>query len=212
MSETNSPTKQIDLAALTSQIENATNVFEMAELNGLAQAALAERIVDLRSSIEKVQSAVCDGASTVGAAVTGGASTVGAAVTGGADCVANALKDVRCAIDALTCEIGKLQPVSHIAEHLSELLVEVRNVKDCVHSDLLRMCDAICPLSERVQVVACRSEQFRIVALENANEVTRAHLEHLERMVDEAMRSDRLGDFLEHTQRWADPPPPTRKK
>jgi hypothetical protein len=215
MSAANTPPHEIDLQSVTSDIENARTVFEMAEVNGRAQIALAERLVDLKS-------AVCDGASTVGAAVNSGAECLKSAIhevqcavekipakmTENIDCLKSAIHEVRCAVDSLTCEVGKLSPsVSQIAEHLCQLPIEIRSLKDCAHIDLTCICDTIRPFCERARFADLSYEQIRIIASENVNVEWRPQFEILGRMADEAIRSEKLGDFFEHMQRWQDPPP-----
>jgi hypothetical protein len=201
MSDDNTTAAEIDLSTLAGKLADTTSIFEMLELTGLAQTAVAQRTGD-------VKAAVTDGASCVAKAVHDAQCAIEKAVSEGAGCVAKATCEVKDATDGLTREVGKLpQPLTEIAESLCQLVVEVRNHKECVDVDLGRICDVMRPICDRMlsDVTIREYEFFKIAALENANEVRRAQLDLLGKTVEAAIKDEMLAEFLEHIEHWKGP-------
>ena len=166
----------VDVTSLPDELKKATSVFEMWELTGLAQTAVAERTEKVKASVDDVKQAVTTGGQGAVTAIDG----VKTAVTDGAQRIARA-------IDELTIELKRLSPMFERAQFEAAAAAAAASVSR-------------------------EYEYFKISALEDATEATRAHLDQLEKTVSDAIRRERLAAFLEHIQRWEDPGPTTPQR
>jgi hypothetical protein len=187
----------IDVATLPEELKNATSLFEMWQLTGLAQTAAAQSAGDLKASVDNVNEAVTTGGKNVAAAIndvkaaTGDLKTsvdnVKDAVATGGERSEAAIRDVRDATRELTLSVGEVRAaISHGAERVAGAIYEVT-------------CELRKPRPD-----GPRYEFLRIIAPEDADELARMHLDQLEKAVDAAIRAEKLAAFLEHMRRWED--------
>ena len=200
----------VDVTTLPDELKKATSVFEMWELTGLAQTAVARSTEEVKASVNDVKEAV----------TTGGQSAV-TAING----VKQATDDLKMSVDSVKEAVSTggqnaVTAIDGVKQATNDLKTSVDDVKTAVTDGAHRISRAIDeltfelrrlhPMFERAQLdVAAASvsreyEFFKITALEDATDATRAHLDQLEKTVDEAIRSEKLAAFLEHVRRWED--------
>ena len=203
-----------DVATLPDELANATTIFELWELTARAQAAAAQSTGDLKTSVDDVKAAITTAGQNAVAATgdlraavtTAGQNAVAAtgdlkaAVTTGSQQVGIAIHDVRDEAKNLTTSVGELRTaVSHGAERVAGAIYDL--ISELQQRGLIGKRE---PTAGAPEPGAREYEFFKIIALEKANDPTRAHLGQLGQTVDEAIRSEKLAAFLEHTRRWED--------
>jgi cob(I)alamin adenosyltransferase len=226
---------QNDVATLQAEFSHATSMFEMWELNGLAQTAVAQRTEELAKAVtaggDKAAAAI-DNVKQATDGLKTSVDTVKDAVTSGGDKAAAAIDNVKQATDGLKASVDTVKDavtsggdkaaaaIDNVKQATDGLKASVDTVKDAVKDGAERIAGAIyeltselrnlCPVLDKGGIdrgagsAFRQDEYFRISASENADEVMRAHLEQLEKTVDEAIRREKLAAFLEHIQRWED--------
>ena len=221
-----------DVATLPDELANATTIFELWELTARAQAAAAQSTGDLKTSVDDVKAAITTAGQNAVAATgdlkaavttagqnavaatgdlraavtTAGQNAVAAtgdlkaAVTTGSQQVGIAIHDVRDEAKNLTTSVGELRTVvSHGAERVAGAIYDL--ISELQQRGLIGKRE---PTAGAPEPGAREYEFFKIIALEKANDPTRAHLGQLGQTVDEAIRSEKLAAFLEHVRRWED--------
>jgi hypothetical protein len=205
---------QNDVATLQAEFAHATSMFEMSELTGLAHTAVAQRTEELTRAVTAGGAKAATAIDNVKQATDGlktSVDTVKDAVTAGGDKAAAAIDNVKQATDGLKASVDTVKDAvkdgaERIAGAIYELTSELRN---------------LCPVLDKggrdgaAGSVFRQDEFFRISASENADDAMRAHLDQLEKTVDEAIRREKLAAFLEHIQRWEDlgsSPNPQRRR
>ena len=243
---------QIDVATLPEQLANATSMFEMWQLTGLAQTAVAQRTEEVgspsmrpggrngqrpRAAIDGVKEAANQ--PTAGQnAVTRRLSRTPPAAQSGRDgqnalTAINGVKDATGELKTAVTDGGKnaVTAINDVKDATGELKMSIDSIQTAVASGAERIAGAIyeltselrnlCPVLDKggpdraAGSVFRQDEFFRISASENADDTMRAHLDQLEKTVDEAIRREKLAAFLEHIQRWEDlgsSPNPQRRR
>jgi ABC-type transporter Mla subunit MlaD len=232
----------IDVATLPEELKKARSVFEMWELTGLAQTAVAQNTQEVKTSVDNVRTAVTDGGQHAVAAIDGVKQATGdlktsvdnvrTAVTDGGqhavaaiDGVKQATGDLKMSVDNVRTAVTDggqhaVAAIDGVKQATGDLKMSVDNVKTAVTDGAERISGAIYeltlelrnlrPILERAPPDAAEAtvtrqyEFFKITALEDTTDTTRAHLDQLEKTVAEAIRSEKLAAFLEHTRRWED--------
>ena len=185
-----------DVATLPDELANATTIFELWELTARAQAAAAQSTGDLKTSVDDVKAAI----TTAGQNAVAATGDLKAAVTTGSQQVGIAIHDVRDEAKNLTTSVGELRTaVSHGAERVAGAIYDL--ISELQQRGLIGKRE---PTAGPPEPGAREYEFFKIIALEKANDPTRAHLGQLGQTVDEAIRSEKLAAFLEHVRRWED--------
>jgi hypothetical protein len=185
-----------DVATLPDELANATTIFELWELTARAQAAAAQSTGDLKTSVDDVKAAI----TTAGQNAVAATGDLKAAVTTGSQQVGIAIHDVRDEAKNLTTSVGELRTaVSHGAERVAGAIYDL--ISELQQRGLIGKRE---PTAGAPEPGAREYEFFKIIALEKANDPTRAHLGQLGQTVDEAIRSEKLAAFLEHVRRWED--------
>jgi autotransporter translocation and assembly factor TamB len=179
----------VDVTTLPDELKKATSVFEMWELTGLAQTAVAQSTEEVKASVNDVKEAV----------TTGGQSAVTAI-----DGVKQATNDLKTSVDDVKTAVT--DGAHRISRAIDELTFELRRL----HPMFERA-----QLDPAAASVSREYEFFKITALEDATDATRVHLDQLEKTVAEAIRREKLAAFLEHIQHWEDlgsSPNPQRRR
>ena len=256
---------QINVATIPEQLANATSLFEMWQLTGLAQTAVAQRTEEVGTSVDEVKAAVTDSGKNAVTAINGVKDATGelktAVTDGGKNAVTaiNGVKDATGELKAAVTDGGKsaltaingvkdatgelktavtdggknaVTAINGVKDATGELKMSIDSIQTAVASGAERIAGAIyeltselrnlCPVLDKggpdraAGSVFRQDEFFRISASENADDAMRAHLDQLEKTVDEAIRREKLAAFLEHIQRWEDlgssPNPPRRRR
>jgi hypothetical protein len=165
-------------------------------LTARAQAAAAQSTGDLKTSVDDVKAAI----TTAGQNAVAATGDLKAAVTTGSQQVGIAIHDVRDEAKNLTTSVGELRTaVSHGAERVAGAIYDL--ISELQQRGLIGKRE---PTAGAPEPGAREYEFFKIIALEKANDPTRAHLGQLGQTVDEAIRSEKLAAFLEHVRRWED--------
>jgi uncharacterized protein YoxC len=124
---------EIDVATLPEEFANATSAFEMWELTGLAQTAVAQRTDELKTSVDKVETAVADGGQKAVAAINGVKDATG-------DLKAS-VENVKTAVteggkNAVTSIDGVSQATYHLRGSVEEVKTAVRSGSDRVATEI----------------------------------------------------------------------------
>jgi hypothetical protein len=201
----------IDVATLPEELKNATSLFEMWQLTGLAQTAAAQNAGDLKGSVDNVSDAVTTGGKNAAAAIND---------------VKEATVDLKTSVDnikdAVTTGGHRSEAAIHdVRDATRELTLSVREVRTAISDGAERVAGAIYDLISELQQrglignkgqptggaavsVFREYEFFKVSASEGADDAMREHLGQLEKVVDEAIRAEKLATFLEHMRRWED--------
>jgi hypothetical protein len=195
-------------AAITTAGQNAVAATDdlKAAVTTAGQNAVAAT-GDLRAAVTTAgQNAVAATGDLRAAVTTAGQNAVAAtgdlkaAVTTGSQQVGIAIHDVRDEAKNLTTSVGELRTaVSHGAERVAGAIYDL--ISELQQRGLIGKRE---PTAGAPEPGAREYEFFKIIALEKANDPTRAHLGQLGQTVDEAIRSEKLAAFLEHVRRWED--------
>lgn len=206
---------QNDVATLQEEFPHATSMFEMWELNGLAQTAVAQRTEELAKAVttagQNVAAAVDDHKAAITTAGQNVVAAVGdhkAAMTTAGQNVVAAVGDHQAAMTSASQQMGTA--IHDVRDEINNLTMSVGELRTAVSDGAERIAGAIYDLISEgashgaAEPITRQYEFFTISASKNADDTRRAHLEQLEKTVDEAIRREKLAAFLEHIQRWED--------